>query len=155
MINHDVPHHLRGRRYKVGPALPDRLGVIDQPQVGFIENRGRLQRVAGPLPAHVMVSEPVQLRMHQRKQLLQRSVVSVAPLAEQFGHRLSRGWRRGHEGLSPRRIVSRASDFPSTTGGEWKKAAQSWRVLRVRSAYAHEPEKQTGRKIQNRNQTLK
>ena len=36
-----------------------------------------------------------------------------------------------------------------------EKTARSWRVLRGRSAYAHEPEKQTRRKPQNRNQTLK
>ena len=59
MVNHDVPHHLRGRRDKVGPALPDRRGVIDQPEVGSVEDGGGLQRVAGPLPAHVMVGEAV------------------------------------------------------------------------------------------------
>jgi hypothetical protein len=64
MVNHDVPHHLSGRRDKVGPALPDRLRIIDQPQVGFVENGGRLKGVAGSLPAHVMMGEPVQFRMH-------------------------------------------------------------------------------------------
>ena len=77
--------NLRGRRDKVGPALPHRLSVINQPQVGFVENGGRLQRVAHPLPAHVMVGEPVQFGMHQREQFLQRSLVSAAPLAEQLG----------------------------------------------------------------------
>jgi len=59
-------------------------------QVRFVENGGRLQRVAGPLPAHVMVGEPMQFGMHQRKQLRQRFLVSVAPRAEQLRHRLSR-----------------------------------------------------------------
>ena len=90
MVNHDVAHQLRGRRDKVGPALPDRLGVINQLQVGFVENGGRLQRVADPLPAHVMVGEPVQFRMQQREQFPQRFLVSVAPFAKQLGHRLSR-----------------------------------------------------------------
>ena len=106
MINHDAPHHLRGGRDKVGPALPDRLGVIDQPQVGFVANGGRLQRVAGPLPAHVMVGEPVQFRMHQREQLPQRSLVSAAPLAEQLGDYLLRGSGRRHTGCSTPQIVS-------------------------------------------------
>jgi hypothetical protein len=104
MVNHDVPHHLRGCRDKVGPALPDRLGVINQPQVGFVENGGGLQRVAGPLPAHVMVGEPVQFRMHQREQLPKRCLVSAAPLAEQLGDRLSRGWGRRHEGSRRRKL---------------------------------------------------
>ena len=37
------------------------------------------------LPAHVMVGEPVQFRLHQREQLLQRPLVSAAPVAEQLG----------------------------------------------------------------------
>src|SRR6478672_8300399 len=137
MINHDVPHHLRGRRNKVGPALPDRRGIIDQPQVGFVENGGGLQRVAGPLPAHVMVGESVQFRMHQREQLSQRCLVSVAPFAEQLGDRLSRKWGRCHEKFSPRQIVSRSTDFYSTTGGNRRKTAQSWRVSGSLFAYAN------------------
>src|SRR6266576_6066359 len=140
MINHDVPHHLRGRRDKVGPALPDRLGVINQSQVGFVENGGRLQRVAGALPTHVMVGESVQLRMHQREQLPQRSLVSAAPLAEQLGDCLLRGSGRRHEGFSPPHIVSRSRDFYSTAGGN-RKNCESWRVSGGLFAYAHEPEK--------------
>ena len=91
MVNHDAPHQLRGRRDKVASALPDRLRIIDQPQIGFVENGGGLQGVAGTLPAHVMVGEPVQFGLHQREQLLQRSLVSAAPVAEQLGDLLSRG----------------------------------------------------------------
>src|SRR6266480_7693544 len=104
MIDHDVPHHLRGRRNKVGPTLPDRLGVINQPQVGFVENGGRLKSMALLLPAHVMVGEPVQFRMHQREQLPQRSLVSAAPLAEQLGDCLLRGSGRRHEGSRRRKL---------------------------------------------------
>jgi hypothetical protein len=66
VINHDVPHNLRGRRNKVSAALPDRLGIINQLQVRFVDNGCRLQRVASSLPAHVMVSEAVQFRVHHR-----------------------------------------------------------------------------------------
>jgi hypothetical protein len=85
-----------------------------------------------------MVGEPVQFRMHQRKQLPQRSLVSVAPLAEQLGDCVLRGSRRRHEGFSPPQIVSRSRDFYSTTG-QSKKTAQSWRVSDWLFAYAHEP----------------
>src|SRR5206468_4254683 len=151
MIDHDVPHHLRGRRNKVGPTLPDRLGVINQPQVGFVENGGRLKSMALPLPAHVMVGEPVQFRMHQREQLPQRSLVSAAPLAKQLGGCLLRGSGRRHEGFSPPQIVSRSRDFYSTTGGNRKKTAQSWRVLRGLFAYPHEPAHTTNPPLQSRN----
>ena len=85
MVNHDAPHQLRGRRDKVGSALPDRLRIIDQPQVGFVQNRGSLQSVAGALPAHVMVSESGQFKLHQREQLLQRSLVSTDPTRRAVG----------------------------------------------------------------------
>ena len=90
MVNHDAPHQLRGDRDKVGPALPDRLRVIDQPQIRFVDKRGGLQSVAGALPAHVMVGQPVQFGLHQREQLLKRSLVSAAPVAEQLGDLLLR-----------------------------------------------------------------
>jgi len=67
------------------------------------------------------VGQPVQFRVHQREQFPQRSLVSVAPLAEQLGDRLSRGLGRRHEELSPRQSVSPSRDFYSTTGGNRKK----------------------------------
>src|SRR6266478_3324707 len=121
MVNHDAPHQLRGSRDKVGPALPDRLRIIDQPQVGFVENGGGLQGVAGALPAHVMVGEPVQFGLHQREQLVQRSLVSAAPVAEQLGDLLSRGWRRRHRSYSTPQTLTSSTDFYSTTGGHQKK----------------------------------
>src|SRR6266478_2651324 len=121
MVNHDAPHQLRGSRDKVGPALPDRLRIIDQPEVGFVENGGGLQGVAGALPAHVMVGEPVQFGLHQREQLLQRSLVSAAPVAEELGDLLSRGWRRRHGGCSTALSLTRARNFYSGAGGDQKK----------------------------------
>src|SRR5881409_4397254 len=121
MVNHDAPHQLRGRRDKVGPALPYRLRIIDQPQVGFVENGGGLQGVPGALPAHVMVGEPMQFGLHQREQLLQRSLVSAAPVAEQLGDLLSRGWGRRHTGCSTPQILTQSTDFYSTAGGDQKK----------------------------------
>ena len=63
-------------------------------QTGLVHQRRRLQGVAGTLPAHVMVGQPMQFGLHQRDQLLQRSLVSAAPVAEQLGDLSSRGWGR-------------------------------------------------------------
>src|SRR6266404_8109689 len=128
MINHDAPHQLRSRRDKVGAALPDRLRIVDQPQVGLVENDGGLQGVAGTFPAHVMVGEPAQFGLHQREQLLQRSLVSAAPVSEQLGDLLPRRWGRRHTGCSTPQILTRSTDFYSTAGGHQKKTAHSWRV---------------------------
>src|SRR5881392_978837 len=123
MINHDAPHQLRGRRDKMAPALPDRLRIIDQSQVSFVENGGGLQGMAGALPAHIMVREPVQFGLHQWDQLLQRSLVSAAPVAEQLGDLLLRGRGRRHTGCSTLQILTRSWDFYSTAGGDQKKCA--------------------------------
>ena len=80
-----------------------------------------LQGVAGTLPAHVMVSEPVQFGLHQREQLLQRSLVSAAPVAEQLGDLLSRGWRRRHGGYSTALSLTRPRNFYSAAGSDQKK----------------------------------
>jgi hypothetical protein len=63
----------------------------------------------------------VQFRMHQREQLAQRFLVSVAPLVEQLGDRLSRGSRRRHRGFSPPQFVSPSRDFYSAARGIQKK----------------------------------
>src|SRR5437773_5467307 len=154
MINHDAPHQLRGRRDKVAPALPDRLRIIDQPQVGFVQNGGGLQGVPGALPAHVLVGEPVQFGLHQREQLLQRSLVSAAPVAEQLGDLLSRGWGRRQTSCSTPQILTQSTDFYSAAGGD-QKTAQSWRVSGGISALPDMTgSKNTGRSNQSRKQTL-
>src|SRR6266536_6583039 len=142
MVNNDAPHQLRGGRDKVGPALPDRFRIIDQPQVGFVENGGGLQGVAGALSAHVMVGEPVQFGLHQREQLLQRSLVSDAPVAEQLGDLLSRGCGRRHGGYSTALSLTLIKGFSQQGRRRSKKTAQPWRVSVALSAYAHEPAQQ-------------
>src|SRR6266496_2112746 len=154
MVNHDAPHQLGGRRDKVAPALPDRLRIIDQPQVGFVENGGGLQGVAGALPAHVVVSEPVQFGLHQREQLLQRSLVSAAPVAEQLGDLLSRGWRRRHTGCSTPQILTQSTDFYSTVGGHQKNLRGRGGFQAAFPLYHMNRHKQQRPENQNRKQTL-
>jgi hypothetical protein len=57
------------------------------------------------------MGQSVKFRMHQREQRAKRFLVSVAPLAEQLGHRLSRGSGRRHRGFSPPQIVSPSRIF--------------------------------------------
>src|SRR6266513_2807870 len=154
MINHDAPHQLRGRRNKVAPALPDRLRVIDQPQVRFVKNGGGLQGVASALPAHIMVCEPVQFRLHQREQLLQRSLISAAPVAEQLGDLLSRGWRRRHRGCSTPQILTRSRDFYSTAGANQKKLLGRGGFQAAFPLYQMNRHKQQRWENQKRKQTL-
>jgi hypothetical protein len=74
-----------------------------------------LQRVAGAFPAHIMMRQPVQFGLHKRNQLFERSLVSAAPVAQQLGDLLSRGWGRRHTGCSTLQILPRSGDFYSLT----------------------------------------
>ena len=82
MINHNAPHQLHGHSDKVGPSLPDRLRIINQLQLGFVENGRRLQCVAGPLPVHVMVGEPMQFGCTNGNNFSNAPLISAAPVAE-------------------------------------------------------------------------
>src|SRR5439155_10006703 len=86
-----------------------------------VENGGGLQRVARALSAHVVVRESVQFGLHQREQLLQGSLISAAPVAEQLGDLLSRGRGRRHTGCSTPHILTRPRDFHSADGADQKK----------------------------------
>jgi hypothetical protein len=79
--------------------------------------------------------------MHQRKQFPQRFLVSVAPLAEQLGDRLSRGSGRRHRGMLAAANCITIEGFLQHTQMQSKKTRQSWRVLARLFAYAHEPAK--------------
>ena len=63
----------------MGAVVPRHLGRLDQPQVGLIDERSCLQRVTLFLAVHVMSSQPVQLLINERRQLIERLFVSAAP----------------------------------------------------------------------------
>jgi hypothetical protein len=67
----------------MGAVLPLHLFEIDQPQVGFVDERGRLKRVAWPLSRHLSPRQPSQLLVDDRHELLQRVLVAVFPSGEQ------------------------------------------------------------------------
>ena len=131
--------NLRGRRDKVGPALPDRLRVIDQPQVGFVENGGRLQRVAGRAPgscnggrAGAVQDAPAGITF---------SSASSSPLLHSPSSWVTSC--RVDEGVVIQ-VLDAANcitieRFLQHDRRRSKKAAQSWRVSAGLSAYAHEP----------------
>jgi len=68
-----------------------------------------------------MMREPVQFGLHQREQLLKRSLISTTPVAEQLGDLLSRGRGRRHTGCSTPHILTRPRDFHSADGADQKK----------------------------------
>jgi hypothetical protein len=66
VIHEDTTHDLGRHREKMGAVLPPHAGIADEPQVGFVDESGRLKPVAGPLAPHVPPDRPVQLVVHVR-----------------------------------------------------------------------------------------
>jgi hypothetical protein len=73
VIHQDAAHRGRGHREEVSSAAPLDPLDLDQPHVGLVDKRRRLQRVADALAAHVMVSEPPELLVHDRDERIHRS----------------------------------------------------------------------------------
>ena len=63
------------------PLHPTR---VNQAQISFIDQRRRLQQVAGPLVAHEMTRQPAQLMVDKRHQLIERRLISASPGEQQL-----------------------------------------------------------------------
>ena len=53
VVHKDLPHQPGSHREKMRPALPGMVRLLHQPQPGFVDQRRRLQRVAGAFAAHM------------------------------------------------------------------------------------------------------
>src|ERR1051326_3812715 len=59
--------------------LPLHMLIVHQPHVGFVDESGCLQAVAGTFTSHVAVRQTVKFRIHDRDQSFERVLVSLAP----------------------------------------------------------------------------
>ncbi|MCG3159884.1 MAG: hypothetical protein JMDDDDMK_00909 [Acidobacteria bacterium] len=84
MINQYAPHRLSRDAEEMRPVLPRDVLVINQLQVSLVDQRRCLQRVSFALVAHVMVRHSAQFVVNQRHQLVERSLVAVTPIEQQF-----------------------------------------------------------------------
>ena len=69
LLDQDPPHRLGRGREEVPAAIPA-LGVIGahEPQIGFVNEPGRLQSLTRLLVRHVSGREPAQFRIDEREQ---------------------------------------------------------------------------------------
>jgi len=84
MVDENASHDLRRDRKEVRPIGPADVSLIDETDVGFVDECGRLKCVTFSLATHVAPREPVQFFVNQRIQLVECSLVSAAPLSEQL-----------------------------------------------------------------------
>ncbi len=78
-----APHHLGGNGEEMGTILPAHAVVPHQAHVGFVHEGGRLERVAAALAQHIAGSQAAELCMNDGSQAIERSLVSVAPGAQE------------------------------------------------------------------------
>src|SRR4030095_1410755 len=82
VLDQNPSHQLCRRGEEVRPILPSHPLVVDESYVGFIHQRGCLAAVIRPLTPHLTVRKPAELRVHDRRQAVERPFVAVAPRAE-------------------------------------------------------------------------
>jgi hypothetical protein len=68
-----------GYAEELRPVLPRRPLLIDQSQVGLVDEGRRLQRVIAPFTAEVGRGALVEILVKQRHELVSRASVSCAP----------------------------------------------------------------------------
>jgi hypothetical protein len=86
VVDEDAAHHHRGEPDELRAVGPVDLPLVDQPQVGFVHQRGGLQGVPGPLLTQVAARQSPQFVVDDRKQLVERSLIAAAPLDQQLRH---------------------------------------------------------------------
>src|SRR5580704_683074 len=86
VINQNSSHELRRHGEEMGAVLPAHALVIHQPQVSLVDQGSGLQTVASAFRPQVVPGEPAQFVIHDRCQLIEGILISVAPGAEQYAH---------------------------------------------------------------------
>ena len=82
----------------MGAVLPDDAVLLEQAEVGLVDEGGGLQGVAATLAAEVTRGAAPQVVVDERHQPLLGTAVALTPEAQEFGDALG---RCGHESLHP------------------------------------------------------
>src|SRR5438876_6947662 len=86
IVQQDTAHDLRRNAEKMRAILPMNLLLIDKPQVGFVYQSRRLQRVIAILAPHIAVRQAMQLPFDKRQQFIQGRLIAVPPINQQTGN---------------------------------------------------------------------
>ena len=71
VLDQDAAHGLGGRSEEMTAVLPvRRLLGVHQAEVGLVDQGGRLQRLAGPLPGQLVGRQTAEFVVDQRQELL-------------------------------------------------------------------------------------
>jgi hypothetical protein len=79
VIDEDTAHRASGHGQEVRAVLPRDILSADQSKIGLIDERRRLNTVAGALVTHLPPRDLMKLSIHKRNQLLERGLVTLSP----------------------------------------------------------------------------
>src|SRR5215471_4482254 len=77
VVHQHLPHHLRGYGEEMSPIYA-LYSVAENTHVGFVNQRGGLERVIAALPAHERLGKSAKLRVQQRCKPPSRFGVAVS-----------------------------------------------------------------------------
>ena len=80
IIEQNPAHYLRRDAEEMGAILPLDLSLIDQTQVRFVDQRGRLQGMIRVLPPHVAVRQAMQFALNEGQEPFEGRLIAVAPI---------------------------------------------------------------------------
>ncbi len=83
MIDEDTTHEMRGNGEKVRAVPEVRFALLDELQVGFVDEGGGLQRVIGAFATHVVRRAAMQLIVDQGHEALDYALVAAGQSRQQ------------------------------------------------------------------------
>jgi hypothetical protein len=83
MVDENVPHDARRDGEEMLPVVPFRSSVRDEAHQRFLHQRRRVDRLPRE-PAKLPPCDPMDLRLNQRKQSLERRAVALLPFGQEF-----------------------------------------------------------------------
>src|SRR4051812_27932069 len=95
MIYENLAHEARADSKEVRPVLEIRTGVPYQPDIEFVHQRRRLERILRTLRSEVKLGQAAQLAVNNGNQLTQRALVTLPPARNQSGDTLFGGCHAG------------------------------------------------------------
>jgi hypothetical protein len=75
VVDEHSPHNMSGEAYEMFTAVPIDV-LLNKAQVGLIDEGGGLQRVVGPLSAHVGVGNAMELRVNEGQESFGRRMIA-------------------------------------------------------------------------------
>ena len=89
-VDEHAAHQPRRHRQEMRPVLPVDVLDIDQAQIGFVDQFGRLHAVVRTLALQAPAGDAPQLVVDERHQRIQSRLVSLAPGSEENGQLVAR-----------------------------------------------------------------